>query len=93
MKNSPIICELDTIISNVMVGFPSKPSEIDFDVIRETPSKPKNCPVNEVEQTVKHFDKQVTIRKKNQSTPTEYINNPDNNTVKQNIWGTQKYQA
>ena len=51
-------------------GFSSKPSGEDFDIVIDKPSKQqsprssktKNTTVNEVEQTMKHFDEQVNTR-------------------------------
>ena len=92
-KSSPIIREHDIPLSNKTVeGFSSKPSGVDFDVVIDKPSKQesprssetKNCPVIEVEQTVKHSDEQVNTRKEIQSALTENINNADNNTVQPN---------
>ena len=82
--------ELNTPVSNKTVeDFSSKPSGVDFDVVIDKPfkqeppcsSKTKNCPMIEVEQTVKHSDEQVNTRKEIQN---ENTNKTDNNTVQQN---------
>ena len=45
--------------------------------------KLRTAQVNGVEQTVKHSDEKVAIRKEVQSTETDNINNAENNTVQQ----------
>ena len=90
---SPIICELNTRVSNKAVeGFSSKQSGVDFDVViinfpnKSFPAfhKPKNYAVIEAGQTTKHSDEQVNTRKEIQTAPTENTNNADNSAVQQN---------
>ena len=79
------------VSNNAVEDFSSKPSEADFDVVIDKPLKQevslkfktKNCPVNEVEQTMTYSDEQEI-----QSITTESINNTDNNSVQQKneVW-------
>ena len=89
---SPIICKLDTPVSNEVVeNLLGKEFGADFDVVIDKPSKQEslhisknNCPVNVVKQNVKHFDEQINARKEIHSTLTADINNASNNSAHQN---------
>ena len=87
-----LITPVNNISNNAIEGFSSKPSDLDFDVVIDKPSKQdslrssktKNCPVIEVGQTIKHSDEQVNTRKEMKTVPTQNASNADNNTVQQN---------
>ena len=94
-----LITPVNNISNNAIEGFSSKPSDLDFDVVIDKPSKQdslrssktKNCPVIEVGQTIKHSDEQVNTRKEMKTVPTQNASNADNNTVQQSNKEWRKY--